>query len=150
MLKNVVFVEGPPGETPAAETRASCTETDDSAALSSPDVSESSSIEQAISPGSSLQVATNLSDDDTLDIISPEERSLGKLPPFWVPDADAPNCMQCDAKFTVLKRRHHCRACGKVLFIINLDVPHICKFFHLWEEDAHNYGGRFKSNAKVL
>ncbi|KAL0103451.1 hypothetical protein PUN28_017602 [Cardiocondyla obscurior] len=40
---------------------------------------------------------------------------LGKQPPFWVPDSDAPSCMLCDVKFTVLKRRHHCRACGKVL-----------------------------------
>ncbi|XP_012281497.1 zinc finger FYVE domain-containing protein 9 isoform X3 [Orussus abietinus] len=40
---------------------------------------------------------------------------LGKQPPFWVPDNDAPTCMLCDIKFTVLKRRHHCRACGKVL-----------------------------------
>lgn len=42
------------------------------------------------------------------------ELVLGKQPPFWVPDADAPNCMLCDVKFTVIKRRHHCRACGKV------------------------------------
>ncbi|XP_077274270.1 smad anchor for receptor activation isoform X2 [Temnothorax americanus] len=40
---------------------------------------------------------------------------LGKQPPFWIPDSDAPSCMLCDVKFTVLKRRHHCRACGKVL-----------------------------------
>ncbi|XP_015598916.1 uncharacterized protein LOC107269512 isoform X2 [Cephus cinctus] len=40
---------------------------------------------------------------------------LGKQPPFWVPDCVAPNCMLCDVKFTVIKRRHHCRACGKVL-----------------------------------
>lgn len=40
---------------------------------------------------------------------------LGKQPPFWVPDSDASSCMLCDIKFTVLKRRHHCRACGKVL-----------------------------------
>ncbi|KAL1117387.1 hypothetical protein AAG570_004713 [Ranatra chinensis] len=47
--------------------------------------------------------------------ISPEERNLGKVAPFWVPDADADNCMQCQNKFTVIKRRHHCRACGLVL-----------------------------------
>ncbi|XP_063992707.1 zinc finger FYVE domain-containing protein 9 isoform X2 [Diachasmimorpha longicaudata] len=40
---------------------------------------------------------------------------LGKQPPFWIPDGDAPNCMLCDVKFNVIKRRHHCRACGKVL-----------------------------------
>lgn len=39
---------------------------------------------------------------------------LGKQPPFWIPDNEAPNCMLCDVKFTVIKRRHHCRACGKV------------------------------------
>ncbi|NXQ62382.1 ZFY16 protein, partial [Anthoscopus minutus] len=34
--------------------------------------------------------------------------------PLWVPDSEAPNCMSCQAKFTFTKRRHHCRACGKV------------------------------------
>ncbi|NWV80583.1 ZFY16 protein, partial [Dasyornis broadbenti] len=34
--------------------------------------------------------------------------------PVWVPDSEAPNCMNCQAKFTFTKRRHHCRACGKV------------------------------------
>ncbi|KAM4528566.1 zinc finger FYVE domain-containing protein 16 [Odontesthes bonariensis] len=39
---------------------------------------------------------------------------LGCRQPAWVPDADAPNCMNCYQKFTFTKRRHHCRACGKV------------------------------------
>ncbi|XP_075382613.1 zinc finger FYVE domain-containing protein 16 isoform X2 [Mycteria americana] len=34
--------------------------------------------------------------------------------PLWVPDSEAPNCMNCQVKFTFTKRRHHCRACGKV------------------------------------
>ncbi|NXP71449.1 ZFY16 protein, partial [Ramphastos sulfuratus] len=34
--------------------------------------------------------------------------------PVWVPDSEAPNCMNCRVKFTFTKRRHHCRACGKV------------------------------------
>lgn len=60
----------------------------DSGRVPSPDVSENSSMESGT--------------------------VLGKQPPFWVPDSDAPNCMLCDTKFTVVKRRHHCRACGKV------------------------------------
>ncbi|XP_051984390.1 zinc finger FYVE domain-containing protein 9 isoform X2 [Xyrauchen texanus] len=40
--------------------------------------------------------------------------SLGELAPVWVPDSQAPICMKCEVKFTFTKRRHHCRACGKV------------------------------------
>ncbi|XP_065069859.1 zinc finger FYVE domain-containing protein 16-like isoform X1 [Rhopilema esculentum] len=45
----------------------------------------------------------------------PEEIQLGWFAPKWVPDKDAKGCMNCGLKFTVVKRRHHCRACGKVL-----------------------------------
>ena len=34
---------------------------------------------------------------------------LGLVCPPWVPDAEAPVCMLCGAKFTLVKRRHHCR-----------------------------------------
>lgn len=43
-----------------------------------------------------------------------EEEGLGSKQPDWVPDAAAPNCMNCWQRFTFTKRRHHCRACGKV------------------------------------
>lgn len=39
---------------------------------------------------------------------------LGSRQPSWVPDSEAPNCMNCSQRFTFTKRRHHCRACGKV------------------------------------
>lgn len=46
--------------------------------------------------------------------ISSGEACLGKVPPIWVPDSVATHCMNCGIKFSVIKRRHHCRACGKV------------------------------------
>ena len=39
---------------------------------------------------------------------------LGSKQPAWVPDSEAPNCMNCYQRFTFTRRRHHCRACGKV------------------------------------
>lgn len=52
----------------------------------------------------------------------PEDRRLGKIAPFWIPDTDTTMCMQCQLKFNVIRRRHHCRACGQVciLFLIIL------------------------------
>lgn len=46
--------------------------------------------------------------------ITAGEAELGKVPPIWVPDAVATHCMNCGLKFSVIRRRHHCRACGKV------------------------------------
>ncbi|XP_061148604.1 zinc finger FYVE domain-containing protein 16 isoform X2 [Syngnathus typhle] len=43
-----------------------------------------------------------------------KEEEPGGRQPAWVPDSEAPNCMNCSHKFTFTKRRHHCRACGKV------------------------------------
>ncbi|XP_051498992.1 zinc finger FYVE domain-containing protein 16 isoform X2 [Apus apus] len=40
--------------------------------------------------------------------------ALSRKQPLWIPDSEAPNCMNCQVKFTFTKRRHHCRACGKV------------------------------------
>lgn len=45
-----------------------------------------------------------------------ESLVLGQKQPTWVPDSEAPNCMNCQVKFTFTKRRHHCRACGKVSY----------------------------------
>lgn len=35
-------------------------------------------------------------------------------PPAWVPDSMAPLCMGCGVAFSLVKRRHHCRSCGRV------------------------------------
>ncbi|TFK00586.1 ATP-binding cassette sub-family A member 2 [Platysternon megacephalum] len=34
--------------------------------------------------------------------------------PEWVPDGTCRRCTACRAPFTVLRRRHHCRNCGKI------------------------------------
>ncbi|XP_029940738.1 zinc finger FYVE domain-containing protein 16 isoform X2 [Salarias fasciatus] len=51
---------------------------------------------------------------DSLRGEGPAEEEPGSRQPEWVPDADAPNCMNCEQRFTFTRRRHHCRACGKV------------------------------------
>jgi len=33
----------------------------------------------------------------------------------WLPDSAVVKCMQCDAPFTKLVRRHHCRKCGSII-----------------------------------
>lgn len=34
--------------------------------------------------------------------------------PEWVPDSTCSHCSACRAPFTLLRRRHHCRSCGKI------------------------------------
>ncbi|KAF9185082.1 hypothetical protein BGZ51_002956 [Haplosporangium sp. Z 767] len=39
--------------------------------------------------------------------------------PVWVPDQSATRCMICSEEFgTIFRRKHHCRACGKVTILI--------------------------------
>nr|XP_056704296.1 lateral signaling target protein 2 homolog [Euleptes europaea] len=35
-------------------------------------------------------------------------------PPDWVPDEACSSCTACKAPFTVIRRKHHCRSCGKI------------------------------------
>ncbi|XP_010627525.1 FYVE, RhoGEF and PH domain-containing protein 6 [Fukomys damarensis] len=44
-----------------------------------------------------------------------EATPLGSKAPIWVPDTRATMCMICTSEFTLTWRRHHCRACGKVV-----------------------------------
>lgn len=33
----------------------------------------------------------------------------------WVPDNQSERCLSCDREFSAFYRRHHCRACGKLV-----------------------------------
>ncbi|XP_050790253.1 FYVE, RhoGEF and PH domain-containing protein 6 isoform X2 [Gopherus flavomarginatus] len=44
-----------------------------------------------------------------------EDSPLGSKAPIWVPDTRATMCMICTSEFTLTWRRHHCRACGKIV-----------------------------------
>ncbi|VDD80894.1 unnamed protein product [Mesocestoides corti] len=47
----------------------------------------------------------------------PDENRLARPrdPPEWAADGSSPVCMSCGTRFTMLRRRHHCRACGRLL-----------------------------------
>ncbi|GBP09355.1 Zinc finger FYVE domain-containing protein 9 [Eumeta japonica] len=47
--------------------------------------------------------------------------NLGKVPPIWVPDNMATGCMNCSAKFTMIKRRHHCGHAARQFEVITGD-----------------------------
>ncbi|XP_013395110.1 uncharacterized protein LOC106162376 [Lingula anatina] len=40
---------------------------------------------------------------------------LGSTAPVWIPDSRVSMCALCTTEFTVTFRRHHCRACGKIV-----------------------------------
>ncbi|XP_069014038.1 zinc finger FYVE domain-containing protein 9 isoform X1 [Embiotoca jacksoni] len=60
--------------------------------------------------------------------------SLGEVAPVWVPDSQAPVCMKCDVRFTFTKRRHHCRACGKVFCATCCSLK--CKLVYMDRKEA--------------
>ncbi|XP_020643774.2 zinc finger FYVE domain-containing protein 9 isoform X1 [Pogona vitticeps] len=60
--------------------------------------------------------------------------TLGEVAPVWVPDSQAPNCMKCEARFTFTKRRHHCRACGKVFCAACCSLK--CKLVYMDRKEA--------------
>ncbi|OCT82744.1 zinc finger FYVE domain-containing protein 9 [Xenopus laevis] len=66
--------------------------------------------------------------------ISKPFTTLGDVAPVWVPDSQAPNCMKCEARFTFTKRRHHCRACGKVFCATCCSLK--CKLQYMDKKEA--------------
>ncbi|KAG0726334.1 Zinc finger FYVE domain-containing protein 21 [Chionoecetes opilio] len=63
--------------------------------------------------------------------MSESDRSPFELKePEWIPDKQSPTCMDCEDKFDFLKRRHHCRRCGRVCCAsccdTRMELPRMC------------------------
>lgn len=47
--------------------------------------------------------------------ITPKSSQNTVQAPLWVSDKESPVCLLCSTLFTMVKRRHHCRCCGKLV-----------------------------------
>lgn len=47
-------------------------------------------------------------------LVSWGEAESGVSREFWMPDSSCGMCYECDLRFTVINRRHHCRSCGRL------------------------------------
>uniref|UniRef100_UPI00358F55FB LOW QUALITY PROTEIN: lateral signaling target protein 2 homolog n=1 Tax=Myxine glutinosa TaxID=7769 RepID=UPI00358F55FB len=50
----------------------------------------------------------------TTDAVSKKRPGEFEVPPEWVPDEECNECAACCSPFTVIRRKHHCRNCGKI------------------------------------
>lgn len=84
---------------------------DQDGALSTSSTDESASIQNL--PSQSNEDFSVNESNSTGSLTS--QPDLGRVPPYWIPDSMTNQCMHCDQKFSLIKRRHHCRACGLLL-----------------------------------
>ena len=47
--------------------------------------------------------------------LSEERDCVGDVAPVWIPDQRVTMCQTCSCEFSLVVRRHHCRACGRVV-----------------------------------
>ncbi|TRY74841.1 hypothetical protein TCAL_04497 [Tigriopus californicus] len=110
-------------------------------------------------PGSTPNHPTDPSVDLILQGMTEAQLKLGSEAPTWVPDEEASQCMICAAKFTLVRRRHHCRACGKLLcsaccgekaVLLHLDskLGRVCKPCHSIMDRLDRHA-RLKSEGQI-
>lgn len=67
---------------------------------------------------SSRQQQQQLENDNASRMIEEHQQQhhlLGQMAPIWTPDSRVSMCQLCTSSFSALFRRHHCRACGRVV-----------------------------------
>ncbi|XP_010138827.1 PREDICTED: zinc finger FYVE domain-containing protein 9 isoform X2 [Buceros rhinoceros silvestris] len=114
-------------------------ETSSNAAITDTNGEHLEEYESGVSSSSCLAVAPDSPDNDLRagQFGAPARKpftTLGEVAPVWVPDSQAPNCMKCEARFTFTKRRHHCRACGKVFCAACCSLK--CKLLYMDRKEA--------------
>ncbi|XP_023649344.1 FYVE, RhoGEF and PH domain-containing protein 2-like isoform X1 [Paramormyrops kingsleyae] len=73
-----------------------------------------SAIEQNEKKSESFRSAVSCPSPEEQQVV--EHQELGKRAPQWIRDNLVSMCMRCGEKFSALiRRRHHCRACGQVV-----------------------------------
>ncbi|KAF7474242.1 Hypothetical predicted protein [Marmota monax] len=92
---------------PSLAPNSSATERDEWLEAISRSIEEYAKKRTTFCPSRSLEEA----DSENKDEVSP----LGSKAPIWIPDTRATMCMICTSEFTLTWRRHHCRACGKIV-----------------------------------
>ena len=69
---------------------------------------------QMTGPTSPLSPTAQVAETADVDHSEEDDEPLTRAP-VWVPDNAADACMECNAEFTFMRRRHHCRACGRLV-----------------------------------
>ncbi|KPP63239.1 FYVE, RhoGEF and PH domain-containing protein 2-like [Scleropages formosus] len=73
-------------------------------------------IEQSEKKSESFKAAVSSPSSEEQKVEVVEQQELGKRAPQWIRDSLVSMCMRCGDKFNALiRRRHHCRACGQVV-----------------------------------
>ncbi|GAB6026704.1 FYVE, RhoGEF and PH domain-containing protein 6 [Chamberlinius hualienensis] len=89
------------------------------------------------------------------------EDLLGQKAPIWVPDSRVTMCQLCLREFTLTFRRHHCRACGKVvcslcsanrapLSYLNYQPERVCyECFHILRQEIDSQSRLSVGNGSI-